>query len=245
MTTFHIAGADPILEPVLFFRRKRVMETVRSRGGETQSLRWLTQKAWSWLMATTVVVVGCQHDGPFPDVPLFQAKKPIVGSKPRPGTDVLALAEPDMPCCSPAALAQLPAPPEAIAVAKAPPKMATMPHPDWLDAISAPPAVASQISHQPNKTGVLVSRNKKLPGTTERLRGILSRDQNGHYFLLCPAQQATAWDRVQLLDYGQLNEVASGTAVLVTGTWDESLSAGGQTAFHVQHIEKWPDGGKP
>jgi hypothetical protein len=119
-----------------------------------------------------------------------------------------------------------------------------MPHPDWLDAKSAPPAVASQNSHQPNRTGLLVSRTKKLLGGTERLEGILSRDQDGRFFLLCPAQHATTWDRVQLLDYGQLSEIASGTAVLMTGTWDEA-SARPHTAFRVQHIEKRAEGGKP
>jgi hypothetical protein len=190
-------------------------------------------------MASTLGLVGCQSSGshPFPDAPLLQAKKPRVGSQPHPATDALVLAEPDMPCCSPDALAQLPAPPEPIPMVKEPTQIVAMPHPSWLDAV--PPAtVAVQPIHEPSKTGLLVSRSKTLTGT-ERLEGVLVRDQAGHCFLLSHRQDAAvvAWDRVQLLNHGQLHDIASGIKVRVTGTWDEGSSSRRPCAFRVQHVE--------
>jgi hypothetical protein len=216
------------------------METLRPLNGATRSKGRLAQKAWLWLTASTVGMLGCQNSALFPDVPLFQAKKPLVGSQPHAATEPLALAEPDVPGCSPAALAQLPAAPEAIRVAKEPGQIATMPHPAWLDAVPAPAAVASQNVHEPNKTALLVSRNQTLLAMTKRLQGILGRDQDGDLFLLCPGHGAATSDRVKLLDYGPLRDMASGTAVVVTGRWDETASAGAHPAFHVQRIERLP-----
>jgi hypothetical protein len=212
-------------------------------------LNWrLTKKAWLWLTASSFGMVGCQLGAtrPFPDVPLFQAKKPLVGSQPRSATNVLVLAEPDMPPCSPLALAQLPAPPQAIVMERESGKRATMPHPPWLDAVPRAPAVATQNAHEPNQTGVLVSRKKTL-AATERLGGVLVRDQTGHFFLLSYGRDAAnaTWDRVQLLDNGQLGDIESGTRIQATGTWEDAPALPRHSVFHVQWIETLPPGRGP
>jgi hypothetical protein len=92
---------------------------------------------------------------------------------------------------------------------------------------------------------VLVSRNKAL-ATTERLQGILMRDQAGHCLLLFngPDAAAATWDRVQLVDSGPLGDIESGSKVEVTGTWDEASSWRRHSAFRVQSIETLPAGGR-
>jgi len=120
----------------------------------------------------------------------------------------------------------------------------TMPRPPWLVALPPPQAVKVQDFHEQNNTGILVSRNKMLPAATERLQGILVRDQAGHYFLIANAQDAATWDRVQLFDNGQLADMESGTKIQVTGSWDEASSSKGHSAFRVRYVDTPPPGGR-
>jgi hypothetical protein len=148
--------------------------------------------------------------------------------------------------CSREALAQLPASPEAVMVEGVPDRITTMPRPAWLDAVAPAPAVTSENSHTPNNAGMLVSRNKTLSRATQWLEGILVRDYAGHFFLICQGQDAATatWERVQLSDHTQLGDIESGATVRVTGTWDESSSLRGHSAFRVQHVETVPPGGR-